>query len=566
MPGMVCVRGSAFASGRYWATPCCATQPVMPCADPEAELVGDLVLVLADLAVEGDRLEVLADDGVDAHVVIVDELVELAADGLSDLAHVGQAGEARAELLDRLELCRPGRRPRVVARVGNGDAGLRSEGIERVEVRLAPRPRTVLIEGEDAQDLVAGHERGHSHRVEALLDHRGTDAGATGIVGVVARRERMTLLEHRRCERRGREGAHELEVALGEAVRCGGGEGAVGLAQVDRGAIGPEEQRGMLDQVGHDQRQVQLGGDVGADAAERLGLLQLPLDATHEAHAVGRHRHLVRDRLEQLGIMLPERPGPIVGDQQHAPRLVADEDGHGDLAAHVRQVGDVARIPAHVGHDDRPPLEEAGPREPLVAPDGRVARHVHAGRDAQPEQVVAQLRDRGHAIAEGLAQDARDRGQRGIEIGHARRLARDRGQDLQLHVAPLGGRVPVPARDPEVRLTRGAGPLRDPRRPVARTRTGPRPRPPRDRRPARLRPTRRGLEERIEVLHAVAPVAARVDAQAAQPTLVGPGADRVGMDAQDARGLGHGDSTGAGWSGERGGLLVWQELVSAGEA
>ena len=61
--------------------PLAATQPVIPDADADPELLRRLVDVFADLAAEGDRDEVVAVDAVDPHVVVVDELVELGRDG-----------------------------------------------------------------------------------------------------------------------------------------------------------------------------------------------------------------------------------------------------------------------------------------------------------------------------------------------------------------------------------------------------------------------------------------------------------------------------------------------------
>jgi len=55
-----------------------------------------------------------------------------------------------------------------------------------------------------------------------------------------------------------------------------------------------------------------------------------------------------------------------------------------------------------------------------------------------------------------------------------------------------------------------------------------------------------GRDEGLEVADAVTPIAARVDAQAAQASLLRPGANGVGVDAEDARSLGHRDGRGVG--------------------
>ena len=64
---------------------CSATQPVIPSPTLDAQLLRRLVDVLADLAAQGDRDEVLAAQPVDADVVEVDQLAQLGADGLADL-------------------------------------------------------------------------------------------------------------------------------------------------------------------------------------------------------------------------------------------------------------------------------------------------------------------------------------------------------------------------------------------------------------------------------------------------------------------------------------------------
>ena len=123
VPGIVSARGSCEASGRYLGDPAGGDPAGDPDADLDPELLGRLVDVLADLAPEGDRHEIVADDPVDAHVVVVDELLELGRDRHPDLALAGQPVEPVAELLDRLELRRPGGHP--------GDVGRRRRAVGR---------------------------------------------------------------------------------------------------------------------------------------------------------------------------------------------------------------------------------------------------------------------------------------------------------------------------------------------------------------------------------------------------------------------------------------------------
>ena len=69
-------------------------------------------------------------------------------------------------------------------------------------------------------------------------------------------------------------------------------------------------------------------------------------------------------------------------------------------------------------------------------------------------------------------------------------------------------------------------------------------------------------QERSQVGHAISAVAALVDAQAPQPPLVCPGADRVGMNAEQPRSTHHGqvDGFGSGFDD----LLPPEELVRPG--
>ena len=104
-----------------------------PDPDLDPELLGRLVDVLADLALERDRHEIVAVDPVDPDVVVVDEVVELGRDGHPDLGRAGQPVQAAAELLDRLELRGPGRHP--------GDVGRRRRAVVDARLRAALRRR-----------------------------------------------------------------------------------------------------------------------------------------------------------------------------------------------------------------------------------------------------------------------------------------------------------------------------------------------------------------------------------------------------------------------------------------
>ncbi len=90
-------------------------------AQGEPEHVGRLVDVLTDLAEHRHGDEVLTDQSVDPGVVIVDQLAELAGDRLADLVDAREPAEASPQLLDRLELGRPGGHPFEVLGGPDGD-------------------------------------------------------------------------------------------------------------------------------------------------------------------------------------------------------------------------------------------------------------------------------------------------------------------------------------------------------------------------------------------------------------------------------------------------------------
>ena len=115
MPGIVCARVVRRRVVEPLGDPVLGDPARDPGAELDLELLRGLVHVLADPALHGDRASgPRSYEPVDAHVVVVDELAELGRDRLADLLDARQPVEARAELLDRLELGRPGRQLGVV--------------------------------------------------------------------------------------------------------------------------------------------------------------------------------------------------------------------------------------------------------------------------------------------------------------------------------------------------------------------------------------------------------------------------------------------------------------------
>ena len=91
MPGIVFARGSFAASGRFWAMPVLGDPAGDALAEPDLQLLGRLVVVLADVALHRDRDEVVADQAVHPDVVVVDDRPQLGRDREADLAVAGEA-------------------------------------------------------------------------------------------------------------------------------------------------------------------------------------------------------------------------------------------------------------------------------------------------------------------------------------------------------------------------------------------------------------------------------------------------------------------------------------------
>ena len=160
-------------------------------AERDAQLVGRLVDVLADLALHRDRDEVVADEPVDAGVVVVDQLAQLGRDRLADLGDARQPVQPRAELLDRLELGGPRRHPLEVLGGLDRHARLGRQRPDGVELVRRPVVRPVVVDVEQAEEVRAVHQRRRAQRVEAFLDDGGADVLAARVVAVVDREQRL---------------------------------------------------------------------------------------------------------------------------------------------------------------------------------------------------------------------------------------------------------------------------------------------------------------------------------------------------------------------------------------
>ncbi len=214
VPGIVMARGSCAASGRFWGIAVLGDPARDALADPDAELVGRLVVELADEAAHRHRHQpAVRAQPVDADVVVLDELIQLVGDGRPDLALGGQSGQAGPQLLDRLEVGRPGRHPLVVLGVLDRGRGLGREPAEGCQLLLGPGVGPVVVDDQEPEQLGAVVERRGADRVEPFLHHRGADLHRPGIVPVACREERASSRSGLGRERRDGKVPDGLEVA-----------------------------------------------------------------------------------------------------------------------------------------------------------------------------------------------------------------------------------------------------------------------------------------------------------------------------------------------------------------
>ena len=188
----------------------------------------------------------------------------------------GEARQACAELLDRLELRRPARHLGEVLGVGHGRRRVGRECRQGLELLRVPRVRSVVMDGQHAEGTVlAAQERHRGKGVEPFLHHRGPERLRAWVVAVADREERVPGCHRLGRQRRERGFAGRSEVRGREPpTRLRAGR-AVGPEQADRRPFRPEQAAGVLHDGGEDPVDVQLAGDVDRDPAERLGAMEL---------------------------------------------------------------------------------------------------------------------------------------------------------------------------------------------------------------------------------------------------------------------------------------------------
>ena len=286
--------------------------------------------------------------------MVVDQLPQLGRDRVADLGDARQAAEPRPQLLDRLELGRPGRHPLVVLGGPDGDPRLGGQGGHRVELVGRPVMRLVVVDVEQPEELVTVEERGGAQGVEAFLHDRRPDVVAPRVVAVVDREDRPASGHGGRRQRSWRDPPDGRQVGARQSPAHLDHRVAVLALDEDRRAIALEQDHRMVDQAGQDAVEVEPAADIAGHPPQGL-------------RAVEQMRHLLGalgaadDRTQRLGrhpgdldVAAAERPAGLADDVQDTPRLMGARDGHRQLRAAVGQDGQgrIARCLAeqHGGH------------------------------------------------------------------------------------------------------------------------------------------------------------------------------------------------------------------------
>ncbi len=288
-------------------------------AEPDHQLLGGLVDVLADLALHGDRDQVLALEPVDPDVVIVDQLTQLRGNRQADLADARQPREADAELLDRLELGRPGRHFLEVLGVLDGHRRLGRERGHRLELVLAPGMGRVVVDVQQAEQFRPVEQRRSADRVEPFLDDGGPNVQSARVVAVASGEQRPAGGDGHGRERPGRELADRLEVRLGEAACHFGDRAAVGVPEEDGAAVAIEEDHRMVDEPGQDLVEVEPAADVARDATKGVGPMEVVGDLVGGSAGTDDRADGQGDGTQEIGVNGGGIGAFAIGDQQHAP-------------------------------------------------------------------------------------------------------------------------------------------------------------------------------------------------------------------------------------------------------
>ena len=280
-------------------------------AELDLELFRCLVDVLADLALHGDRDEVLAVQPIDPGVVEVEQLAQLGRDGEADLLHAREPVESGPELLDRLELGRPGRHLAVVLGRADGHRCLRREGRHGVELVLGPRVRPIVVDVEQAEQVGAVEQGRRAQGVEAFLDHRRAHRTAARVVRIADGEQRPTSRHGRARQGWGGEVADRREVFGRQPIRHLGDDPAVALAEEQGDPVGLEQDRRVIHQAGQGLIEIEPAADVSGHPPQRIEAVELLRGVLHQPGRIDTDGELARDRVEEFEIPLGEPIGGV---------------------------------------------------------------------------------------------------------------------------------------------------------------------------------------------------------------------------------------------------------------
>ena len=104
VPSILIANSQVEASSRRSDSPVSTTRPVKPSPTRVRKTSATRALRSRQLALEGDRLQLVAVADEDSAVVVIDQLAELVGDRHADLAHVGRAVELAGERLEHLQV------------------------------------------------------------------------------------------------------------------------------------------------------------------------------------------------------------------------------------------------------------------------------------------------------------------------------------------------------------------------------------------------------------------------------------------------------------------------------
>ena len=183
--------------------------------------------------------------------------------------------------------------------------------------------RPVVIDVEQAEQVVAVEERRRAQRVEALLDDRRPDVVAARVVAVADREQRPVGLDGGGRQRSGgeRRGGCSRYVVDSPRLTSAAMLPVVALQEDGRG-VALEQDHRVVDQAGQDPVEVEPAADVAGDPAERLRPVEQVVDLVGAPGAADeRAERRRRTPAPRRGRAAPSDPAvsPTISRTPHGP-------------------------------------------------------------------------------------------------------------------------------------------------------------------------------------------------------------------------------------------------------